>query len=251
MKHHLLHASIAALVCTGSAKAVVMIYPGSMYLDTSTVSHGQQFATKRWAIDATGSIVSTVVGADTVTFDYSASPTPYGNWSVGGPAQGSGNIFTFPFTAGNLTNTVDISGNLMTLVDGTAYRLSYMIKPSEFSYGTEFGTWAIGNGNTYAVSWNYNGNLGSSSVTADVSQWQTVSFDFTYQTGNDSISITQLLNGGAPTVSRLSGSGGPTPGANLNAPTIQFAGASPVPEPSSLLIACTSIGVLFRRRRSN
>lgn len=236
------------ILTVAPAGAVVVIFPGTMYLDTSLVTHGQEFATNRWAIDATGTIKTAVAGADTVSFDYSAKPTPYGNWSIGGPAQGTNNIFSLPFTAGNLSNVVDVNGATISLVDGMAYRLTYMIKPSEFSYGEGLGTWAIGQGNTYAVTWNYNGNVGSSSVIAEISEWRTVSFDFTYQAGINFVLVSQSLNGGAPTVSRISGSGGPTPGANLDAPTIQFAGASPVPEPSMALLASLTTFLFISRR---
>jgi hypothetical protein len=251
MKTKLILGAFAVLSLSCSVTAQQLIFPGSMSLDPLSVTHGQEFGTERWAIDATGAIQSTFVNAtESISYDYSATPTPYGNWSVGGSAQGPGNIFTLPFTAGVLTNVVDAAGSSVSLIDGEVYRLAYTIKPTEFSYGPGLGTWAIGQGNDYSVNWNYNGNLGNSLVTLDVDSWQTVSFDFTYAAGFDFVSISQTLNGGAPTATRLTGSGGPTPGANLDAPTIQFAGASPVPEPSAAMLLSLSglLGIMRRRR---
>jgi len=239
----------ALAMMLAQAEAAIMIFPGTMYLNPAVVSHGQEYATNRWALDALGGIATTTAGASVISFDYSATPTLYGNWSIGGPAQGASNIFTFPFTAGNLANVVDENGAAVTLVNGSLYRLSYQIKPTEFSYGSGLGTWAIGHGDTYNVSWSYNGNTANSSVVTSVDSWQTVSFDFTYVTGNDFVLINQNLNGGAPSVTRLTGSGGPTPGANLDAPTIQFAGASPIPEPSVALMGSIATLLLMRRRR--
>lgn len=250
MKTNLILTSFAVLSLSATSMAQQMIFPGNLSMDPSLVSHGQEFSTRRWAMDATGGLFTMLAGGSTpVTFDYAATPTPFGNWSVGGPAQGSGNILTTTFAAGNLTNVVDINGDLVSMVDGTLYRLSYTMKPSEFSYGSGLGTWAIGHGDDMDVQWSYNGNVANSSVTLDAYAWQTVSFDFTYEAGLDSVIILQSFNGGPPNAVRLTGSGGPTPGVNLVAPTLQFAGASPVPEPSTAALGLIAGFLLFRRRR--
>ncbi|TLD72584.1 hypothetical protein FEM03_00470 [Phragmitibacter flavus] len=246
--------SVIAVFLQTNSSAQQVIHPGSLSFDPSLVSHGQEFATRRWAIDATGSVQSTNTGTNDVYYDYSASPNPYSNWSLGGTSQGPNNLLSVLFAGGNLTNVIDHTGAPITLVDGTEYAFAFAIKPTEFGMGLGNGTWAIGEGNEYQIDWAYAGNpVISTSVTLSADAWDVVSFLFTYEAGNDFAFITSTFDGlSTPSESRLTGAGGATPTINLDAPTLQFAvpTVASVPEPTAVAFtAVTVFFALFFRRR--
>lgn len=240
---------IGMLAAATVTQAQQIIYPGSLSFDTTSVTHGNEFRTNRWAIDATGALLNDNSTGNTINYDYSATPTPYGNWSMGAPAQGPGSFFESTFLAGDLTNVVNASGSIISLVDGNAYQLRFAIKPTEFSVDGGANTWAIGQGEDFSVDWNYAGSTANSLVTLAADTWKEVFFDFTYQTGNNFILASQSLNGGTPGVTRLSGTTGATPPLNLEAPTIQVASPNVIPEPSTSMLGGLVLLTLIGRRR--
>lgn len=239
----------ALVLATAITNAQEVIYPGSLSFDPLSSTHGMEFEPNKWSIDATDSLLTDSSTGNPINYDYSATPTPYGNWSLGRPAQGPGNFLESTFSAGFLNDAVDSAGNPVALVNGSDYQLRFAIKPTEFSTDGGTTTWAIGDGDTYSVDWTYGMSTATSAVTLAVDTWQEVFFDFTYQSGSDFIFLSQDFNGGTPSVSQLSGIGGTTPVINLEAPTLQVAAPTAIPEPSITMLGGLALLALYGRRR--